>query len=425
MPPSAPTSPDRPLVHDWNAGAAFAWSAARVAILDETLRDGLQSPSATNPSAEAKRALLHQMAAVGVRAVNVGVPAAGGRALGDAVALVREIADAGLALEAVCAGRTTAGDVEAIARVAQRAGAPVRASVFVGSSTIRRFAEGWTLDEVVRATDAAVRLAVREGLPVTFVTEDSTRAEPDALRALYTSAVQGGASRLCLADTVGHATPAGTTRLVRFMREQLFPALGTAVALEWHGHRDRGLGIANALAAIEAGVEWVHATALGVGERVGNVELELLVANLHLLGAPGHALAAVPAYVEAVARALALRVPRNQPVVGADAFRTGTGTHAAALVKAAALGSGWLADRVYAALPAADLGRTQRIELSHVSGRANARYWLAHHGYRPDDEGLVDTLLAAARAAARPMVDAELHALCAARGVARGVVASR
>ena len=418
MPPSAPPSPDRPLVYDWNADAAFDWPAARVAILDETLRDGLQSPSATNPAVEAKRALLHRMAALGVRAVNVGVPAAGGRALADAVALVREIADAGLALEPVCAGRTTTGDVEAIARVAQQAGAPVRASVFVGSSAIRRFAEGWTLGEMARATEVAVGLAIREGLPVTFVTEDSTRAEPSALQALYASAARGGASRVCLADTVGHATPAGTTRLVRFLRDGVVAGLGAAVALEWHGHRDRGLGVANALAAIEAGVEWVHATALGVGERVGNVELELLVANLHLLGAPGHALAAVPAYVEAVARALALRVPRNQPVVGADAFRTGTGTHAAALVKAAALGSSWLADRVYAALPAADVGRTQQIELSHVSGRANARHWLAHHGYRPDDDALVDALLAAARAAARPMADAELHALCASHGVA-------
>lgn len=407
--------PPPPLVHDWNARADFAWPEARVTILDETLRDGLQSPSATVPSVAAKRGLLHLMAAVGVRAVNVGVPAAGARAFADAVALVREIADAGLALEPVCAGRTTAGDVAAIARVAAEAGAPVTASLFVGASAIRHHAEGWTLDGVCRAASDAVCAAAAEGLAVAFVTEDTTRSHPEALRLLHAAAAGAGAARVCLADTVGHATPAGVGRLVRFVRDDLDAAGHARVGLEWHGHRDRGLGVANALAAVEAGVGCVHATALGVGERVGNVELELLVANLHLLGVSGHRLAAVPEYVTAAARALGVAVPPNQPVVGADAFRTGTGTHAAALVKAAAVGDAWLADRLYAALPAADVGRAQVIELSPVSGRANARHWLAAHGYPAHDEMLVDAVLAAARGGTRALADDELHAICRAR----------
>ena len=407
---------ERPLIHDWNARADFAWGDARVAILDETLRDGLQSPSAAHPAVEEKRALLHEMAAVGARAVNVGIPATGARALRDAVALVREIADAGLALEPVCAGRTVAGDVWAIARVAQAAGVPVRASLFVGSSAIRHLAEGWTLDDVLRATDAAVRLAAAEGLAVSYVTEDTTRAAPAALEALYACAVRAGADRLCLADTVGHATPAGAARLVRFVRDEVLAALGgPPPALEWHGHRDRGLGLANCLAAIESGASWVHATALGVGERVGNVETELLVANLHLLGVPGHAVGALPGYALAAARALQLPIARNHPVVGEDAFRTGTGTHAAAVLKAAALGSHWLADRVYGALPAHDVGRAQEIEVSPVSGRANVRHWLAAHGYDAADDALVDRVLAGARAATGRLAAEELHALCRSR----------
>ena len=405
----------RPLVHDWNAPASVAWADVRVSILDETLRDGLQSPSAAHPPVEAKRALLHEMAAVGVRAVNVGVPAAGSRALRDAAALVREIADARLPLAPVCAGRTVAGDVWAVARVAQAAGAPVRASLFAGASAIRHLAEGWTLDDVLRATDEAVRLAAAEGLAVSYVTEDTTRAAPEAVQALYRCAVDGGASRVCLADTVGHATPAGAARLVRFVRDRVLGDADRRVELEWHGHRDRGLGLANCLAAIEAGATWVHATALGVGERVGNVEMELLVANLHLLGVPGHAVGALPSYALAAARALELPIARNHPVVGEDAFRTGTGTHAAAVLKAAALGSHWLADRVYAALPAHDVGRAQAIEVSPVSGRANVRHWLAAHGYDAGDDALVDRVLAGARAASGRLAVDELHALCRAR----------
>ncbi len=400
---------ERDLIHDWNVQSpGFDWAACRVELNDETLRDGLQCPSVIDPQIDDKRQLLHLMVDLGIASADIGLPGAGPRTRADTLALAREIAEARLPLAPNCAARTTVADVEPIVRISQETGIAIEAATFIGSSPIRQYAEDWTLDKMLRVSEEAVSLAVREGLPVMFVTEDTTRAAPETLRALYGHAIRWGARRLCIADTVGHATPDGARRLVRFVRDEIIKASGEDVKLDWHGHRDRGLGLANALAAIETGVDRVHGTALGVGERVGNTEMDLLLINLKLLGAHCHDLSKLPEYSHLVSRACGVPIPPSYPVLGEDAFRTGTGVHAAAIIKARRKGHAWLADRIYSAVPAGDFGLAQRIEISPVSGISNVRYWLDEHGYDATDEGLCQHLFDAAKRVNRVLRDDEL-----------------
>ncbi len=403
----------RDLVYDWNRLAQDGRVLHPVELDDETLRDGLQSPSAQDPPIAAKLRILHLMAELGIHTADIGLPGAGPRALADVRALAREIADARLPIAANCAARTVRADIEPIARVSQEVGLAIEACTFIGSSPVRQYAEGWTLDRMLRATEDAVSFAVAEGLPVMYVTEDTTRARPETLKELYAVAIGCGASRLCLADTVGHATPAGARAVVRFVREEVVGRSGADVKIDWHGHRDRGLGLANALAAIEAGADRVHGTALGVGERCGNTEMDLLLVNLKLLGLHDHDLSRLPEYCQAVAAATGAPLPCNYPVVGEDAFRTGTGVHAAAIVKAKRLGDEWLADMVYSGVPAHLVGRWQVIEISHVSGMSNVRHWLAEHGYDDGDDGLCQHVFALAKRSDRVLAEHEVHGCCA------------
>jgi 2-isopropylmalate synthase len=396
------------VLYDWNtnhgAPEGFDWAGARVEIQDETLRDGAQSVSVVEPRLDDKKALLHHAAALGVHSVALGFPAMGERAAAHVVALAREIADAGLPLAATCAARTLPTDVHAIAEASQKSGLPIEVATFIGASRIRQVVEGWTLDDMCRRVEGAVTTAVRAGHDVMFVTEDTTRAHPDALRALYGAALRAGAHRVCIADTVGCATPDGTRRLVIWVRG----VVGAGIALDWHGHRDRGLGLANCLAAIEAGADRVHATALGLGERVGNVEMELLLVNLSMLGAHRHPIDCLSEYSRLASRAFDVPIPANHPVVGADAFATAAGTHAAAMRKA-----GLLRDRLYTAFPPAMIGRHQEVRISHASGASNVRWWLEERGYAADatDAGLVAHLLMAAKASDRTLAADELEAL--------------
>jgi isopropylmalate/homocitrate/citramalate synthase len=403
------------LIFDWNtADDAVDYAALKpVELDDETLRDGLQCPSVTDPGIAEKIEILHLMAALGIHTADIGLPGAGPRAEADTRALAHEIARAGLPIAANCAARTVRADIVPIARITQETGVPIEACTFIGSSPIRQYAEDWTLDRMLRTTEDAVRFAVAEGLSVMYVTEDTTRARPETLRALYTLAIECGATRICLADTVGHATPQGVRQLVRFIRRDVIEPSGVDVRLDWHGHRDRGLGLANTLAAIEAGVDRVHGSALGIGERVGNTEMDLLLVNLKLLGMHRGDLARLPEYVQTVSRATGVPIPSSYPCFGEDAFRTGTGVHAAAIVKAKAKGDDWLVDRVYSGVPASLFGVQQRIEVSHVSGMSNVKHWLAEHGYDAGDEALCEHVFALAKRTNRVLTDDELRARCA------------
>jgi 2-isopropylmalate synthase len=323
------------LIFDWNAEiATFDWSTARVDLNDETLRDGLQSPSVRDPSLEQKLRLLHLMADLGIAAADIGLPGAGLRVREQVLALATEIRDARLPIAPNCAARTVVSDVEPIVEVSQKVGIPIEAATFIGSSPIRQYAEDWTLEKMLKASEAAVTFAVSHGLPVMFVTEDTTRAKPETIKALYANAIRWGARRICVADTVGHAVPQGVRRLLRFVKDEIIKPSGEDVKLDWHGHRDRGMGVINCLAAIEAGADRVHATALGVGERAGNAEMDLLIVNLHLLGTYRGDLTRLRDYCAVASEAVGRVIGVDYPVMGADAFRTGTGVHAAAIIKA-------------------------------------------------------------------------------------------
>jgi 2-isopropylmalate synthase len=403
---------ERELIYDWNGAGGdgrFEWTQARVDLNDETLRDGLQSPSVTDPSLDVKKQLLHLMADLGIVAADIGLPGAGPRVVEQVRALAREIRDHKLPIFPNCAARTVIADIEPIVRVADEVGIKIEAATFIGSSPIRQYAEDWTLERILKASEEAVTYAVKQGLPVMYVTEDTTRARPETLKALYGAAIACGATRLCLADTVGHATPDGVKALVEFVKKEIVKQQD--VKIDWHGHRDRGMGLINCLAAIEAGVDRVHATALGVGERVGNAEMDLLIVNLKLLGAHRHDIRRLPEYCRLVADAVGVPIPVNYPVLGTDAFRTGTGVHAAAIIKAKKKGHAWLADRVYSSVPAEEFGLEQRIEISPVSGLSNVKYWLETHGYDSEDAEACKALFDAAKRTDRVLSDEECHRL--------------
>lgn len=402
------------LVYDWNASAAPAWAARRVELLDETLRDGLQSPSVRNPELEHKLEGLRRMAGLGVSAVNLGLPSVSRAARDEALQMLKLIRDERLGLLPVCAGRTLPSDVAPILELAEEAGVAIEVSVFVGASPIRWRAEGWDLAKVSTLTRDAVSLGARAGLPVTFVTEDTTRTPPDTLRRLFELAVEHGATRLCLCDTVGAASADGVKRLVSFARE-VVASTSPKVRLDWHGHDDRGLGLSNALTAIEAGVERVHATALGVGERVGNTPLELLVANLALAAGREPDAVRLRAYAEHFAAAIGVVIPENHPLVGANAFRTATGVHAAAIVKALGKGEA-LADRVYSLVPVSRFAPANGhdIRIGYMSGSSNVVHWLQRHSIEPND-ALVSRILERAKAANRVLRDDEVLAVVRAR----------
>ena len=378
---------------------------------DETLRDGLQSPSVRTPDIEAKIDLLTRMDALGIDTANIGLPGAGPRVAQDVEGLARAISTGRLRITANCAARTVVTDIVPIVEISQRAGVAIECCAFIGSSPLRQYAEGWTLDHLQRVSEEAIAFAVREGLTVTYVTEDTTRADPASLRALFTTALRAGASRLCVADTVGHATPGGTRAVVSFVRS-LLDELQSSAGIDWHGHQDRGLGVACALAAIDAGATRVHGTALGIGERAGNTPIDLLLVNLVMMGYLERDLLTLPAYCEAVARACDVPIPVNYPVIGADAFRTATGVHAAAVLKAMRKGDRSLVDAVYAAVPASLVGREQEIDIGPMSGRSNVVFWLERRGL-PTSDLVVERVLAAAKASNRTLTEPQIRQIMA------------
>jgi 2-isopropylmalate synthase len=350
---------------------------------DETLRDGLQSPSAKNPPLQSKLEFLRILVKLGVQAVDLGLPAAGPHIREDTLFLAKEIATERLPIEANCAARTLSADIRPILEISQKAGTRIRVATFIGSSAIRQYTEGWDLAFLLKATRDSVTEAVRAGMPVLFVTEDTTRAQPAVLRDLYTAAIDCGADRICLADTVGCATPDGARRLVSFI-SGVIASTGAKVGIDWHGHMDRGLGISSALAAFDAGASRLHGSAMGLGERVGNTPLDLLLINLRLMGLWEGELAPLSEYVEWVARWTGVPIPWNYPVFGRDAYRTGTGVHAAAILKALQKGDQDLVDIVYSAVPASWFSRQQSIVVGPMSGESNVVFWLRQHGLEPE-----------------------------------------
>jgi len=398
------------LIFDWaGAGPRTTSWPAHVMLDDETLRDGLQSPSVTDPPVEAKIEILHLMESLGIETLDVGLPGAGTRQRESVFALCREISDRRMHIRPNCAARTMMVDIRPIAEASQLTGVPIEACLFIGSSPIRQYAEEWTLDQIRRHTREAIRFAVKEGLDVMYVTEDTVRSSPVHLGILFAEAIGAGAKRLCLCDTCGAATPEAVWNLVSWVKKFLAET-GADLGIDWHGHRDRGLDLANTLAAIEAGASRVHGTALGIGERVGNTPMEQLLVNLNLLGMRHDDLSSLQGYVDSVSAATSVPVPANTPVIGRDAFRTATGVHAAAIIKAQKKGDRWLTDHVYSGVPASLIGRSQEIEIGPMSGSSNVIFYLSHRGIVPGHE-LIQAVLLAAKESNRILQEPEILAI--------------
>jgi 2-isopropylmalate synthase len=395
------------LIYDWNTRGGRFVPSEPLEFDEETLRDGLQSPSAADPSIDLKIELVHLMDSLGIQTADIGLPGAGGRPREDILRLAREMADARLRIRPNVACRTVVSDIEPVVEITQKAGIPVEVCAFIGSSSIRQYAEDWTLEEMLAHTRAALTFCRDHDLPVMYVTEDTTRADPETVRALYSEALELGARRLCVCDTVGHATPEGTRAVVRFVRE-LANQHDPAVKIDWHGHRDRDLAIANCLAAIEAGAQRIHGTALGVGERAGNAPMDLLLVNCRLLGWIDNDLRRLPEYVATAARAVGVSIPHNYPVFGEDAFETGTGVHAAAVIKAFKKGDHELADVVYSGVPAHLFGLEQRIRIGPMSGRSNVVWALEKLGITPSEERIAK-VLAAGKNSKRLLTDEQVR----------------
>jgi 2-isopropylmalate synthase len=408
---------ERELIYDWNLVDHQPPPARpKVTFWDETLRDGIQSPSITDPSIEVKLKIVHLMHAIGVETADVGLPGAGLRAVEHVERLVREIVEQKLDVEPAAAARTHLNDVRPIAEISQRTGRAIEAATFIGSSPIRLYAESWDVDRMLRMSAEALDFCAAEGLPVLYVTEDTVRSRPSTLRALLRNAIDHGAARLCLCDTVGHATPQGVRNLVAYAKALLRAWDAEHIGLDWHGHNDRGLGVANNLAAWEAGAGRIHGTILGVGERVGNASLDQTLVNMKLMGElDDRDLGKLPEYCELVGETYGVPIVAAYPVVGLDAFRTTTGVHAAAIIKAEKKGDSWLADRIYSGIPAAMFGREQLIEIGPMSGASNVVYWLKKRGIEPADD-LVERIFAAAKTSDRTLTDDEVFGLIGAAG---------
>jgi 2-isopropylmalate synthase len=405
------------LIYDWNIVGVVDKPKRPITIHDETLRDGIQGPSVRDPDIEHKLRFLHLADELGVASIDLGLPGAGPRAVSDVTRLAEEIRGQRLGIKALCAARTLEVDIRPVVEISQKVGIPIEVAAFIGSSPIRQYAEGWTIDQMVDNTRNAVRFARKNGLPVLYVTEDTTRAQPDTLRRLFGTAIEEGAARVAVCDTVGHSTPDGARAVVGYVRGML-DELKPEIGLDWHGHSDRGFGLINAIVAAVAGADRIHGCALGLGERVGNTHLDLLLVNFRLLGWIDTDLSKLREMGEVIAEGTGMAIPANYPVLGRDAFRTATGVHAAAVIKAKRKGDDWLANRVYSGVPAELFGCEQVIEIGPMSGESNVIFWLEQHGVDPRPD-LVKAILDEAKQRKGLLSEAEVLGLVARASPAR------
>ncbi len=408
----APSDRAGELIYDWNEiGRKGRITPKHCTFFDETLRDGLQNPSVVDPPIEKKIEILHLMNDLGIHVADIGLPGSSKRAFEDCLRMCKEVAEQKLNVKVACAGRTVVGDITPMIELSQRAGIPVAVYAFIGSSPIRQYAESWDVALIAKRSTEAIDVAVKAGLEVAYVTEDTTRSRPDVLTTLFRAAIDHGASRLCLSDTVGHATPDGVRNLIQFTKSVVAGTGAQQIGIDWHGHNDRGLALENALWALEFGADRVHGTALGIGERVGNAQMELILLNMKLLGQlEDQDLTRLLDYCNTVASAVTWDIPINYPLVGRDAFRTATGVHAAAIIKAMQKADAWLADRIYSGVPAGMFGRKQEICVGFMSGASNVNFWLQERGIAASEK-LVAEILKAAKQENHILSDAEVMAV--------------
>lgn len=355
-----------------NQPASPAQAARSVRVFDTTLRDGEQTPG-VHFTVDQKVAIAEQLDAIGVDTIEAGFPAS---SPGDAEA-VRIVARTVRNAEVAALARAVPADVEAVVRATEDAGCPV-VHIVLGASEIHLKAKlGITRADALRRAEDCVRIARRNVAEVQFSPEDASRAERPFLRQMVQAAVNAGATRINLPDTVGCASPYEYSALVADIARHVPPE----VMVGAHCHDDLGLATANSVAAVEAGAAEVQVTVNGIGERAGNAALEEVVAVLRMKTAAdcGVRMEDMRALSEYVASASGVAVQPNKPIVGAHAFAHSSGIHQAAILKDA---------RTYAFVEPERVGVAgHRLVLTARSGRHAVAASARREGYAltPDE----------------------------------------
>ena len=372
----------------------------QIEIEDDTLRDGLQASFIRKPTIDEKAELIRLSAGIGARHVVLAFPASSPAEFADSQRLLSVIKDHDVPMTPWFLGRAVTEDMEPILRLRDSYGGNVGAAFFIGTSPIRRHVEKWDFGGILERIATTMDYLRRAGLPCSFSVEDASRTPPDEIEQMVELAVRYSAYSIAVCDTVGESTPHGVRLLIGFIKS-IISKHSSDLKILWHGHNDRGLALANSIAAIEAGADIIGGAFLGIGERTGNTALEQVIMYLHQTRTGTFDLKGLIPYARKLAAATEFQIPVNAPVVGPQAFATCTGTHAAAVLKAAELGTDF-EDYVFSSIPASELGAMQDIGVGPTSGMANARYVL-ERGNMPSSAELAAELLAYAKRQRRPL----------------------
>ena len=385
------------LFYDWSkTGLSEIKSKAKVTLLDESLRDGIQSSFVKTPNLEEQKRLIQAMDEVGIEFLDIGFPGSGKAVFDTIAALLAHVRQKSFRIVPTCAARTHRGDIQPIVELSEIFGSAIEPLVFVAASPIRQLVEEWTSNDILFLIEDSLRFSRSQGLNPTLVIEDATRSSKEILTAIYKLAMELDVHRIVLCDTVGFCTPDSTQRIVEWTFSY-FAEHTYKMNLDWHGHNDKGLGVANSIRAFQSGCDRIHGTALGIGERAGNTAIDQLIVNLYLEGYGQWSTSKLKQYIVKSAQAYDITVPQNYPVFGDSVFSTASGIHASAIIKAEKTGNPDLTNYVYSAVPATDFDRKNTIEINATSGKSNVKYFLESKGLTFSDYHINEVLAYAKR----------------------------
>lgn len=392
-------NPDRPTNYSWGE---YDFSKKVVQVLDTSLRDGLQDAQIRHPSLEEKERLVDILVQVGVEAIDIAIPIARGSHLREAIQLARRIPSN---VTVACLARTDASDIQAAVDLAQGAGRPIETIVFCGASPLRRWVEDWDVTEITEWMAKSVNFASKQGLIPTVATEHTTQTEPEVIKQIYLAGLDNGGQKVCIADTSGAASPISTEKIIRFFRDEVLKSFND-VDIDWHGHNDRGLSVINSLVALSAGAQRVHGTAIGIGERAGNTPLEQMLINLKMARDPKRQdLGAISELATFAAEIFNVPVPPNYPGLGEKVYRTASGIHAAAELKAGQLGL--KGTTPYSAVSPEWVNRETDVVVGPLSGSHNVRFVAERLGIPATNE-FIARALDVAKSANRILTDQDI-----------------
>lgn len=388
---------ERVEIYDWDREGSERLKATQFRLLDTTLRDGVQTTGIKQPTWDDKRAIIDFDARLGIEAIDIHMPTdPETRYFQEGVACAKYMAANYPNIERVVLARTIPTDVEATIQFAKDAGVPISVILFRGSSDPRLLAENWNEDEIVSGMEKFARKLTTNGLKVICATEDTTRSRKGLfLKNIFEAGKTGGASEFCIADTVGFADPDGVKEQIKWMLTEVVG--GSGLPLQYHGHDDTRNSVSNSIAAIKEGVETIHITWLGVGERAGNTPIEGILSDLDRRGIDKYYMGEVVQAATRVSKAFDIPIPRNHPLVGEIVFRTSSGIHAAGIDNARRRGFEDIAGIIYSAVDPRKVGRELEVVIGPLGGSHSVHWVLDEMGLEYSEERS-KALLAHARA---------------------------